>query len=518
MNLPAPHVSGPHTDPAILGMSADSRAVQPGYLFAALSGQGADGRAFISDALERGAVAVLTDLREPLPAPTAPDGHRVPVIAVENPRRSLALMAARFFGAQPRTVAAVTGTSGKTSVATFTRQIWSSLGCKAASMGTLGLIAPGTTRKGALTTPDPIALHRDLAGLARAGVTHLSIEASSHGLDQCRLDGIDIAAGGFTNLSRDHLDYHASMETYLAAKLRLFDAVMQTGRAAVLNADSPEYDAFAAVAAHRRHRIIGYGRRAGDLRLLRLTPIPEGQALALNAFGRMIDVHLHLAGAFQAHNALCAAGLAIACGADPAEAIDAMSRLTGVRGRLERVATLPNGAQVYVDYSHKPGALESVLETLRPLARGRLMVVFGCGGDRDRGKRPEMGAVACRLADRVIVTDDNPRTEDPAAIRRAILDGCPAGAPVGEVGDRAAAIAAAVGELAAGDLLVIAGKGHEQEQIIGKTSYPFDDAEMARAAVAALARKAPSSPNGTEGPNGTDGPDGTDGGEHHGGR
>lgn len=493
MNAPAPHVSIPHADPAILGLSADSRAVHPGYLFAAFRGEGADGRAFIPDALARGAVAVLTDLREPLPKPSTPDGLPVPVIAVENPRRSLALMAARFFGAQPRTVAAVTGTSGKTSVASFTREIWSMLGRKAASMGTLGLVAPAMTHKGALTTPDPIALHSELAELARAGVTHLSIEASSHGLDQCRLDGIDIAAGGFTNLSRDHLDYHASMETYLAAKLRLFDVVMPSGRTAVLNTDSPEYDAFAAVAAQRRHRIIGYGRRAGDLRLLRLTPIPEGQALALSAFGRMIDVHLHLPGAFQAHNALCAAGLAIACGADATEAIETLSRLSVVRGRLERVARLPNGAQVYVDYSHKPGALETVLQTLRPLARGRLMVVFGCGGDRDRGKRPEMGAVACRLADRVIVTDDNPRTEDPAAIRRAVLGGCPAGADVREIGDRAAAIAAGVDGLEAGDVLVIAGKGHEQEQIIGKTALPFDDAEVARAAIAALARKAPSS-------------------------
>lgn len=497
MNAPAPHVS-PQADPAIpntwiAGISADSRAVQPGYLYAAIRGERADGRAYIADAMARGAVAVLTDLREPLPAPTLPDGQRVPVIAVENPRRSLALMAARFFGAQPRTVAAVTGTSGKTSVASFAREIWTLLGRKAASMGTLGLVAPGMAHKGALTTPDPIALHAELAQIAQAGVTHLSIEASSHGLDQCRLDGIDISAGGFTNLSRDHLDYHASMETYLAAKLRLFDVVMPAGRAAVLNTDSPEYDAFAAVAARRRHRIIGYGMRTGELHLRRLTPVPEGQALALNAFGRMIDVHLHLPGAFQAHNALCAAGLAIACGADPAQAIEALSGLTGVRGRLERVGVLANGAQVYVDYSHKPGALESVLQTLRPLARHRLVVAFGCGGDRDKGKRPEMGEVACRLADRVIVTDDNPRTEDPAEIRRAVLAGCPVTADVREIGDRAEAIKAAIGDLGAGDVLVIAGKGHEQEQIIGTTAHKFDDAEVARAAIAALARKAPTS-------------------------
>jgi UDP-N-acetylmuramoyl-L-alanyl-D-glutamate--2,6-diaminopimelate ligase len=486
----------PDKGPEIRGIAADSRNVRPGFLFAALPGARADGREFIADAVKNGAVAVLTDPRTPLPAFTRADGGPVAVIADANPRRRLALMAARFHGAQPRTVAAVTGTSGKTSVASFTRQLWLALGHKAASMGTLGLVAPGIERKGELTTPDPVSLHADLAALARAGVDHLAIEASSHGLEQCRLDGIDIAAGAFTNISRDHLDYHAGMEAYLAAKQRLFDAVMPEGRAAVLNADVAEFDALRSAAARRRHRIIAYGMRAADLKLERLIPDAEGQDLRVRAFGRGYDARLNLTGGFQAMNALCAAGLAIACGAEPERALSALSRLSGVRGRIERVAVHPAGAPVYVDYAHKPGALKAVLETLRPYARARLAVVFGCGGERDKGKRPEMGAIACALADRVIVTDDNPRGEDAAAIRRDILTGCPRdmGGRLSEIGDRGKAIAAAVGELSQGDVLVVAGKGHEQGQIVGKTVLPFDDAEAARAAVAALARTATPSP------------------------
>jgi UDP-N-acetylmuramoyl-L-alanyl-D-glutamate--2,6-diaminopimelate ligase len=481
--------------PEILGLTADSRAVRPGFLFAALRGKHGDGRAFIGEALSKGAVAVLTDLREPLPAPVAPDGTPVPVIADANPRRRLALLAARFHGAQPATVVAVTGTSGKTSTVAFARQIWTALGVKAASMGTLGIVAPGLERKGALTTPDPVALHADLAALKRLGIEHLAIEASSHGLDQYRLDGIDVAAAGFTNLSRDHLDYHRDMESYLAAKLRLFDQVMPAGRAAVLNADVPEFEVLSAVARGRRHRLIAYGRKGADLRLESLRQDPAGIDLTVSAFGAPVSVRLPLAGAFQAHNALCAAGLVIACGAAPGRAIAALEKLAVVPGRIEHVATHPSGAPVYVDYAHKPDALRAVLETLRPLARRRLVVVFGAGGDRDQGKRPQMGAIACGLADRVIVTDDNPRSEDPAAIRRAILAGCPAGAAVAEIGDRARAIAAAIADLAAGDVLVIAGKGHEQGQTVGDRVLPFNDAEEARAAVAALARKAPSPPS-----------------------
>jgi len=490
----------PDKGPEIRGITADSRMVEPGFLFAALPGARADGRSFIPDAVKKGAVAVLTDPRQPLPAFKRADGAPVAVIADANPRRRLALMAARFHGLQPRTVAAVTGTSGKTSVASFTRQLWLALGSKAASMGTLGIVAPGIERKGELTTPDPVSLHADLAELARAGVDHLAIEASSHGLEQCRLDGIDITAGAFTNISRDHLDYHANMDAYLAAKLRLFDAVMPAGRAAVLNADSPQFDALAAAAARRRHRIIAYGTRGADLRLERLTPDAEGQDLRLSAFGRAYDARLNLTGAFQAMNALCAAGLAIACGAETERTIASLGCLAGVPGRIERVAMHPLGAAIYVDYAHKPDALKTILETLRPYARNRLIVVFGCGGERDPGKRPEMGAIACKLADRVIVTDDNPRSEDPAAIRREILKGCPAGmgAALSEIGDRGKAIAAAIQELSQGDVLVIAGKGHEQGQIVGKTVLPFDDAEAARVAVAALARKATSSRGGED--------------------
>ena len=491
----------PGKGPEIRGIAADSRKVAPGFLFAALKGEKTDGRMFIPQALKQGAVAVLTDARLPLPAFTLPDGGALPVIADANPRRRLALMAARFHGAQPSVVAAVTGTSGKTSVASFTRQIWLALGHKAASMGTLGIVAPGIERKGELTTPDPVALHADLAELARADVDHLAIEASSHGLEQCRLDGIDIAAGAFTNLSRDHLDYHPGMEAYLAAKLRLFGEVMPAGRAAVLNADIAEFDALSAAAARRRHRIISYGCRDADIRLDRIVPDADGQDLKITALGRVYDLRLALPGAFQAMNAICAAGLAIACGAEAARVFAALSRLAGVQGRIERVATHPSGAPIYVDYAHKPDALKTVLETLRPYARGRLVVVFGCGGDRDKGKRPEMGAIACRLADRAIVTDDNPRTEDPAAIRKAILAGCPPGMGerLSEIGDRGKAIAEAIQRLSSGDVLVIAGKGHEQGQIVGKAVLPFDDAEAARAAVAALARKATSSRGGDAG-------------------
>jgi len=482
----------------IRGLTADSRAVKPGYLFAALEGARGDGRAFIPDALAKGAVAILTDLRDPLPAPLAADGRAVPVLADANPRRSLALMAAKFHGLQPRTVAAVTGTSGKTSTVTFTRQVWATLGYQAASLGTLGIVAPNFERKGSLTTPDPVDLHADLAALAKSGVDHLAIEASSHGLEQCRLDGIDIKAAGFTNLSRDHLDYHPDMQSYLGAKLRLFSTVMPMGRVAVLNADIPEYEALLTVANARRHRVISYGRAGADLRLAALTPTPEGQILTLNAFGRRSDLLLPVAGAFQAHNALCAIGLAVGCGADDRQALAALSSLNVVPGRIERVATHPSGAPIFVDYAHKPDALRVILETLRPLASNRLVVVVGCGGDRDRGKRPEMGEIATRLADRAIITDDNPRSEDAAAIRAQMIAGVPAAArgKVREIGDRAKAIATAIEQLDAGDVLVIAGKGHEQGQIVGNTVLPFNDAEEARVVVAALARKAlfPSSP------------------------
>jgi len=472
-------------DVEITGLTADSRQARPGYLFAALPGTRAHGRDFIADALARGVAAVLVPSRFDIEGVTA---RNVAFVADDNPRRRFALMAARFFRAQPRTIAAVTGTNGKTSVAAFTRQIWTHCGIAAASIGTLGLIAPGVERPGALTTPDPVSLHRILADLAADGVDHLAIEASSHGLDQYRLDGVRVTAAGFTNLSRDHLDYHGTMEAYLRSKLRLFEAIMPEGGTAVLNADVPEFDVLAKACAARRHRVIAYGRRGADIGLEAAAPTPRGQALRLRLMGRVHEVELPLAGSFQAANALCALGLAVADDAPEDDALAALATLVGAKGRMERVAEL-DGAPVYVDYAHTPDALENVLTALRPHAR-RLVVVFGCGGDRDAGKRPLMGAIASRIADLVFVTDDNPRSESAAAIRRAILAGCPKGAAaVKEIGDRAAAIEAALRALDPGDLLVIAGKGHERGQIVGDSVLPFNDAEVARDAAAAIGRK-----------------------------
>jgi UDP-N-acetylmuramoyl-L-alanyl-D-glutamate--2,6-diaminopimelate ligase len=399
-------------------------------------------------------------------------------------------MAARFYVHQPRVIAAVTGTNGKTSVAAFTRQIWQRLGFRAASIGTLGLVAPNLQRPGALTTPDPVDLHRILRELADDGIEYLAMEASSHGLEQFRLDGVRIGAAGFTNLSRDHLDYHDSMEAYLAAKMRLFEAVMAPGGTAVLNADAPEFDALAQICVARGHEIISYGAAGEDLRLEASQPSEQGQHVTLTVLGERAEMKLPLFGAFQAHNVLCALGLAIACGANHEAALEAIEYLKGPRGRLELVARHPSGAPVYVDYAHTPDALENVLEALRSHATGRLVLVFGCGGDRDPGKRPLMGAVASRLADVVIVTDDNPRSEDPAAIRRQIM--APQGAPgAREIGLRGEAIRAALALLERDDLLLIAGKGHETGQIVGEEVHPFDDADVARAAVAEIGGGAP---------------------------
>ena len=465
-------------DPDVTGLTADSREVRPGWLFAALPGSRLDGRSYIDDALARGACAVLT----------TPDAGtrvrgRVPLVADAEPRRRLARLAARFYAAQPETVVAVTGTNGKTSVAEFTRQIWALTGDRSASLGTLGLILGGASEGPSLTTPDPIRLHAVLKDLVDRGVTHAAMEASSHGLHQARLDGVRVKAAAFTNLTRDHLDYHGSMDAYRVAKLSLFDRVMESGGTAVLNVDSPEYQTFAAAAGRRGHRIIGYGRRPGaELRLAGRTARPDGQTLDLIVFGRAYTVELPLVGDFQAWNALAALGLAIATGTPVDRAVEALGHLTGVRGRMERVAVLDNGAAVYVDYAHTPDALETVLHAVRPHTTGKLWCVFGCGGDRDPGKRPMMGAVVAKLADRAIVTDDNPRSEDPAAIRAAALAACPGGE---EIGDRAEAIRTAILRLGPGDVLMIAGKGHEQGQEIRGEKRPFDDATVAREAAAA---------------------------------
>jgi UDP-N-acetylmuramoyl-L-alanyl-D-glutamate--2,6-diaminopimelate ligase len=466
-------------DTEIRGLSADSRKVAPGYLFAALPGAQADGRRFIDQAVANGAVAVLAPTGTTLKERDTP----VRLVTDDNPRRRLALMAARFYGRQPNVVAAVTGTNGKTSVASFTRQIWRHAGRKAASLGTLGLFPARSDASDALTTPDPVELHRCLASLAEDGVDSLVVEASSHGLDQYRLDGIRIAAAAFTNLSRDHLDYHGDMASYLAAKLRLFDELLAPGGTAVLNADLPIYEEIRARCAHRGIEVLSYGIAASDLRLMAQEPTPEGQRLMIDVLGQAQRVELPLVGTFQAPNVLAALGLAIATGLAPETAIEALPRLKGVPGRIEMVGRTPKGGQVFVDYAHTPAALATVLEAIRPHTKARLWVVFGCGGDRDRGKRPIMGEIACRLADRAIVTDDNPRSEDPAAIRREILA---AATDAEEFSDRGEAIASAVAALGPGDVLVIAGKGHESGQIIGDRILPFNDRDVARAAIARL--------------------------------
>lgn len=459
----------------VTGITADSRQVRPGMIYAALPGIRADGRAFIGEAVARGAVAVLA-----APNTVWPDGVPArPLIADPEPRRALALMAALHAGAQPRMVAAVTGTNGKTSTVEFLRQMLALSGVRAASLGTLGLIGPDGAGGPGLTTPDPVTLAETLAALARDGVQGVAMEASSHGLDQCRLDGVRLAAAGFTNLTRDHLDYHGTMDAYRAAKLRLFSAVLPAGAPVVACAELElaALDALRAMAGSALHTT---GEGGSLIRLLRAIPQPYGQTLELDCEGVRRTVELPLPGRFQADNALLAAGLATVTGTGAA--LDLLPGLRGVRGRMELAATLANGAAVYVDYAHTPDALERLLHALRPHTRGRLHVVFGAGGDRDRGKRPLMGAAAAALADRVVVTDDNPRTEDPASIRAAVLAACPGAL---EIGDRAAAIAAALDGLRPGDVLAVAGKGHEQGQTVGTETLRFDDISVVRRLVGA---------------------------------
>ena len=466
----------------VRGLSVDSREVGPGFLFAALPGSHADGRDFIDQAVENGAAAVLA------PSGTALKTYARPVglITDDNPRRRLALMAARFHGGQPEVVAAVTGTNGKTSVASFTRQIWSGLGYRAASLGTLGLIPERSDAPASLTTPDPVELHRCLKSLADDGVDHLVLEASSHGLDQYRLDGVRVAAAAFTNLSRDHLDYHGDMAAYLDAKLRLFTDLLAGDGTAVLNADIAEYQTIRAVCEGRGVKIVTYGVADSDLRLMSQEPTAEGQRLIVDIFGRAHTLTLPLIGTFQAANVLAALGLALATGIAPEAALARLPHLDGVPGRIELAARTPNGGQVYVDYAHTPDALSTVLKAVRPHTQRRLAVIVGCGGDRDRGKRPIMGEIAGRLADWVIVTDDNPRGEDPAAIRGEILAAVP---DAEEFDDRGEAITSAVAALGPGDVLVIAGKGHESGQIVGDRILPFNDRDVAQAAVARLSER-----------------------------
>ncbi|WP_414693234.1 UDP-N-acetylmuramoyl-L-alanyl-D-glutamate--2,6-diaminopimelate ligase [Phenylobacterium sp.] len=464
-------------DPQIEGVTADSRKVKPGWLFAALPGAKVDGRSFAPRAVEQGAVAVLAGREiEGLPAPT---------VIASDPRRVYALAAAAFWGQQPATCVAVTGTNGKTSVAGFCRQMFAHAGFKAASMGTLGVrvSAPGSpdqqvTPPG-LTTPDASDVAELLARVAQMGVTHLALEASSHGIDQRRLDGVKLSAAGFLNLTQDHLDYHGTMGVYRAAKLRLFETLLSRGKTAVLNADSDAYPAFAATAVSAGQTLMSVGEAGQGLKLIGRALLADGQALKIAYGGRTYDLRLPLAGAFQASNALVAAGLCIAAGLTIEQALAGLENIEGAPGRLQRVGQGPRGGEAYVDYAHTPDGLETVLKALRPHVRGKLIVVFGAGGDRDRTKRPLMGRIAAELADLAIVTDDNPRSENPAAIRAEILTGA-RGAK--EIGDRREAIRAAAGLLSEGDILVVAGKGHEQGQTVGDVVHPFDDvAETAQA-------------------------------------
>jgi UDP-N-acetylmuramoyl-L-alanyl-D-glutamate--2,6-diaminopimelate ligase len=470
-------------DPALSGLTADSRAVRAGMLFAALPGSAVHGATFIGAALEQGAAAVLTDATGAKLAAEALAETDVALVVAEDPRAALACAAALWFGAQPEVMVAVTGTNGKTSVATFTRQIWAALGHEAINIGTTGIEGAWTAPSGH-TTPDPVTLQKLLAAAAQGGVTHAAMEASSHGIDQRRLDGVRLKAAGFTNLTQDHLDYHGTMAAYFAAKAQLFTRLLPEDGVAVVNLDGAKGSEMAELALARGLRVLTVGKGQGaDLQIAATRPDATGQEVRYLWQGQAFQTRLGLIGAFQAENVAVAAGLAIAAEDAPEAVLGVLPRLTGVRGRMQLAATRRNGAAVYVDYAHTPDAIETALTALRPHVMGRIVVVFGAGGDRDRTKRPLMGAAAKAHADVLYVTDDNPRTEDPASIRRAILAACP---EAHEVGDRAEAILRAVDALLPGDALLIAGKGHESGQVIGTDVYPFDDVEQASVAVAAL--------------------------------
>ncbi|MCO4315969.1 UDP-N-acetylmuramoyl-L-alanyl-D-glutamate--2,6-diaminopimelate ligase [Phyllobacterium sp. 21LDTY02-6] len=457
----------------ITGLTSDSRQVEPGYLFAALKGSKADGTVYAADAAARGAAVIIASKDAKL------GGIKAPIVYVDDPRRALALAAASFYGRQPDVMVAITGTSGKTSVASFTRQIWAHAGFASASIGTTGVVSPRREDYGSLTTPDPVELHRLLRELADEGVTHAAMEASSHGLDQRRLDGVVLSAGAFTNLGRDHMDYHATVEEYHAAKLRLFTELLPKGGPAVIFADDPFSKATIAAATAVGCKVLTVGRKGEFISLKRVEHERFRQHVEVHIAGDIYEITLPLAGDFQVANGLVAAGLAIATGVPAAAAMRGLERLKGAPGRLDLVGATEDGAPAYVDYAHKPDALENVLTSVRPFTTGRVIIVFGCGGDRDRGKRPMMGEIATRLADVVIVTDDNPRSEVPAAIRAEILAAAPGAV---EIGDRREAIREAVGMMRLGDTLIVAGKGHEEGQTVGDVVLPFSDhVEVAQA-------------------------------------
>ncbi|MBB5702663.1 UDP-N-acetylmuramoyl-L-alanyl-D-glutamate--2,6-diaminopimelate ligase [Ochrobactrum daejeonense] len=470
--------SGKAGEVEITGVTSDSRKVERGFLFAALKGVKADGAAFAADAARRGASAIVAG-KDTIIADAG-----VPVLHVDDPRHALAIASAQFYGKQPQIMVAVTGTSGKTSVASFTRQIWAYAGFPAANIGTTGVFSPTRSDYNSLTTPDPVELHRVLAELADEGVTHAAMEASSHGLDQRRLDGVQLTAGAFTNLGRDHMDYHATVEEYLGAKMRLFDTLLPKGAPAIIYAD----DHFSAQAIEAATAagcdVKTVGRKGNFIALKRVEHERFRQHVEVRIGDDIFEIELPLAGDFQVANALVAAGLAMVTGVPAAAAMRALERLKGAPGRLDLVGATEDGAPAYVDYAHKPEALENVLTSVRPFTTGRVIVVFGCGGDRDKGKRPIMGEIASRLADVAIVTDDNPRSEVPAHIRAEIMAAAPGAT---EIGDRREAIFTAVSMMQPGDTLVVAGKGHEEGQIVGNITLPFSDhAEVAAALVARL--------------------------------
>lgn len=460
----------------VTGVTADSRAAGPGDVFVAISGTKADGGRFIADAEAKGAVVAIAAQTADVPA-----GLAIPILRVPDPRVALAVLASRVYCFQPATIVAITGTSGKTSVAEFTRQIFAACGRQAASLGTIGVVSPKATVYGSLTTPDPVTLHKTLAALATEGTTHLAMEASSHGLDQHRLDGVRIAAAAFTNLGRDHLDYHPTVEDYFAAKMRLFENLLPPDKPAVINRDGA-YAAEAEAIARRTGRpVLTVGRSGETIKLVSAEATGFAQRLTLEAMGKKATVELPLVGGYQVENALVAAGLAIATGEEAERIFAALPGLKGVKGRLEIIGRR-NGGLGVVDYAHKPEALAAALDACRPFATGRLICVFGCGGDRDRGKRPIMGRIAVEKSDAVIVTDDNPRTETAAAIRAEVLSGAK-GAK--EIGDRAEAIRTAVAMMQPGDVVLIAGKGHEIGQIVGDTVLPFSDHDVLAEALGA---------------------------------
>jgi UDP-N-acetylmuramoyl-L-alanyl-D-glutamate--2,6-diaminopimelate ligase len=457
------------SDSTVTGFAIDHRKVAPGSVFGAFTGALFNGEDFIGQAVERGAVAVVARPQAPV--------ERVPHLADPEPRRLFAELAAKFYAPYPETVVAVTGTNGKTSTVEMTRQIWRMSGHRSASIGTLGVTTSDEQVKTGLTTPDIVTFLSNMAGLKRMGMTHVAYEASSHGLDQHRSEGVPLAAAAFTNFSRDHLDYHETMDAYFEAKMRLFEQLLPPGKPAVIWTDDPRSDEVIERARRRGHELVTVGRKGETIRLVDQSPSPLGQTLMLEHGDNSYRLALPLIGAYQAANVLTAAGLALATGGEWSATFSALQRVAPVRGRLERAVISRAGVPVYVDYAHTPDALEAAIAALRPHVEGRLITLFGAGGDRDRGKRPEMGAAATRLSDLVIVTDDNPRSEDPAKIRADIMAGAPGAT---EVPGRREAIAEAIRIARAGDIILLAGKGHETGQIIGDRVLPFDDALVAR--------------------------------------